>query len=206
METNVKFRIGNRLDTDSLLTDAVKMAYDELVTAIRVPENQETASGSLSTGVSTYVLPTDMFSLETVRDATSDKTLKQISRRQYSQKKLVVPGGPPMEYHWWRGEIIFFPTPDVSTYVVTIDYVKRLSALSASTSLSALPREWDEIIMQAAFVKMLSWLDQVEDAAREDQRLSKMIGNRMNRLNETLRDMDSGAAPQLGAPTAWKQR
>jgi len=205
METHVKFRIGNPTNVDSLITDAVKMSYDSLVTSILLPENQGVASVVLTEGISTYIGPTDFVYPIFLRNVTDTVPLKQRSH-QALDRKGSVSNGPPREYIWYGGDITFSPTPDDSSTVIQMRYMKRLPPLSATTSVSDLPREWDEVIIQGAFARMLSWMDQNDASLREEAKLDKMIASRLDRIREALRDSDEVAAPVLGPLTTWRAR
>ena len=205
METNVKFRMGNRQDMDSLITDAVKLAYDELIIGLVVPENQETVTGAISPSVSNYALPDDFYYPLDIRNLTDDERLVYEPIREFDNHKVNIPASKPTKYTWYRGELFIYPDSN-AVKTLQIRYIKRLPALSLSTSISALPREWDEVIMQSAFVRTLSWADQGDMSLKEQGKLSTMISNRMNRLAEALRDATNASAPQLGDKTSWRQR
>src|SRR3990167_6451460 len=109
IEANVKFRLGSRTDIDAQITTAVTMAYDELVTSIRIPETQETAVLSTSSGISTYAAPANFYAPVSLRDNTNGKRLLPLSARKYNAIQNTNLPGLPTHYFWWRNEIIFYP-------------------------------------------------------------------------------------------------
>jgi len=205
MESHVTMRIGGRTDMASFVTDSIKMAYDAIVAGVLLPENQETASMNTVGDNPTYTLPTDFMYPVSFRNLNEEDPLQQLNPKRYDEIKNLTQTGPPTHYMWWRNQLTLFPTPD-TTYTVQLRYVKRLPELSASTSVTLIPREWDEIIIQGGFYRMLSWLDQGDLSLKEEAKYTKMVSGIMNRLGLGKVDTMDVATPQLGAPTAWRQR
>lgn len=201
MEASVKFRLGNRTDVDTILTDAVKFSYDELTTAIRIPETQESASSFVVEGQSTYAVPTDLYSIVSLRNNTDKERLYPLSIRQYDRIQDSS-NGKPTHYIWWRNEIILRPVPDSTIRVLLLRYIKRLASLSTSASVSALPREWDEVIIQGAYFRMLRWLGMKQEAQVEEAAFGGMVARRLDRIAETTSDREDTAKPVLTERTA----
>lgn len=204
MEAQVKFRSGNRTDIDSQITLAVQFAYDELVTAIRVPENQETAVISLNTAAlqNIYPMPPDIYIPVSVRNTTDGKSLDLITSREYDREKDTTTRQEPKKWLWWRNELIIQPPNDTTPRTLLLRFVKRLAALSTSTTKSSLSREWDEVIIQGAFYRLLNWLDLHDDAAKALNAYGVMVSSRIGRLSEFERKLGGAAAPQLIDKTA----
>ena len=207
LEALLKFRIGNRSDIDTQLTDATTLAYDELTTSIRVPETQESAVLTLSTSdVETrtiYAVPADLYAIVGVRNATDEKSLTAMTVREYDQVRGTGTPGEPRRYVWWRNELIIHPANDETARTLLMRYLKRLPALSASTSLSALPREWDEVIVQGALFRLLRWLGLTEESEVERAEYIGMVSRRLDRIAEGFFDhTQSFARPILVDKTA----
>lgn len=204
LEAEVKFRLGNRTDADSQITSAVQFAYDELATSLRIPETEESAVLTLTTAstVSTYAMPSDLIYPVTIKNITDSERLEPMSIRDYDRIRDISTTGKPVKYCWYRNELIIQPPNDTTPRTLQMRYAKRLPALSTAASVSALPREWDEVIIQGAYFRMLGWLQLPEESLREKGEYVQMIQRRLNRLAEGQFDWDRAAAPRLGGPTA----
>lgn len=204
MEDQIRFRMGNRMDIIAQLTEAVKFAYDELVTAIEVPENQETAVISLNTTEfqNIYLLPTDLYVPYSIKNTNEGKPLKPLTPREYDAIKDTITRGEPKNYVWWRNELIIQPPNDTTVRTLSLRYTKRLPALSAASSMSALPREWDEVIIQGGLFRLQSWLGLKEDAMQTFGGYNIMVSARIGRLIRHERVLGGPAAPSLIDKTA----
>lgn len=200
METAVTFRLGNRTDIATQVTDAVKFAYDDLVTSIKVPENQETAFLALDEGSATYSLPANLYTIVDVRNNTDGERLKPKRIRDYDRLKPLT-NAKPTNYAWWRNELIIIPANDAITRVVRMRYLKRLDALDAPTDFTELPREWDEVVVQGAFFRVLGWLGLKQEEQAATAVYFGMIQRRMNRLTESEYDHEDAAKPYLTEDT-----
>lgn len=196
LEAALKFRVGNRSDVTTQLTDAVKFAHDELITSLRVPETQETAALLTTTGISTYPAPSDMFAIVSLRNDTDRERLYPLSIRQLD-KQHTSTTGKPTHYAWWRNEIIFFPTPDSTQRAILMRFIKRLPSLSVAGSVSSLPREWDEVIIQGGYFRLLGWIGLKQEAQLEEVVYNRMIQRRMDRIVQSGFDLEDTAKPQL---------
>lgn len=202
LEAEVKFRLGNRSGVDANITTAVQQAYDELVTSVRVPENQETAVMTTADTVATVAVPTDLYAPLALRNATDGERLQPLSVRNYDRIRDTTTTAKPTHYLWWRNEITFWPTPDATARTILMRYMKRLPTLSATSTTTALAREWDEVVAQGAFFRMLRWLGLKEEAAVEQQEYLSMVGRRLDRLAEGQFDREDTAQPVLIERTA----
>lgn len=201
LETDLKFRLGNRTDIDAQLTTAIQYSYDELVTAIRIPENQETAVIQTSDGVSTVPVPPDLYAPMSVRNLTDGTRLAPITARQLDAYSGTPTTDAPTKYLWWRNEITFYPTPNATVRIIQMRYLKRLPALTASTSISALPREWDEVIVQGGLYRIHSWMGLKQEAQASMLEYNIMISKRIDRLSEFFLDPPSPSQVVSTGPT-----
>lgn len=183
LEADLKFRLGNPNDVDSQITLAIQYSYAELVTSIRIPETQESAVINLDTSA-TYAGPPDLFAPVSLRNLTDGKQLTQRSIQWYDLQRDTTTTGEPTVYVWWRNEIILQPPPDTTARTIQLRYLKRLPALSASATASALPAEWDEVIVQGGLARMQDWLGLKQEALLAWTTYSQLIQRRLDRLAE----------------------
>lgn len=203
METQIKFRLGNRTDIDSQITLAVQSSYIELATGLNIPETEETAVLTLSTTdtVKIYEMPTDILYPIAIRNETEGERLEPLSIRNYDRIKDQSTRGKPSHYVWWRNELIIWKPNDTTARTLALRYRKRPAELSASTSTSVLPLEWDEVIMQGAYFRMFDWLQMKQEAQLAKQEYVQMLQRRVNRLAEAQFDRNESAAPVLSGLT-----
>lgn len=188
LEADLKFRMANRTDIDTQLTLAVQYSYDELTTSIRIPETQETAVFQTTSGVSTVPVPTDLYAPVSIRNLTDGKRLQPMTARQYDALQDTTTPGRPENYIWWRNEFIWQPTPDATARIMQLRYLKRLPALSVAGSISALPREWDEVIVQGGLARLYSWMGLKQEAQSALLEFNVMVSKRIDRLSEFFFD------------------
>lgn len=204
LETDLKFRIGNRTDIDAQLTTAIQYAYDELTTSIRVPETQETAVLQTSDGVATVAVPDDFYAPVSIRNTTDGQRLKPITARQYDNLLDTTITAMPTSYMWWRNEITWIPTPDATVRIFQLRYLKRLAPLNVSTSLSALPREWDEVIVVGGLYRLYSWLGLKQESQSALMEYNLMVSRRLDRIAESFLDPPSSSQVITTGPT-WNK-
>lgn len=201
LQNEVQFRLGNRTDIPSELTTSVQFSYNELITSIRIPENQESAVMQTVQGTSIYALPTDIYAPVNIRNATDGEKLSPLTIRLYDRLRDTTTQGKPTHYIWWRNEVIYWPPPDGTVRTLILRYLKRLPSLTADNSISALPREWDEVIIQGAYYRVLGWLKLSQEAQAEMAAFQTMVQKRIDRLAEGEFDADLTAKPVLIEPT-----
>lgn len=194
LEDEVRFRVGDRTDINARITLAVQSAYDELVTSIRVPENQETSVMTTADGQSIYPGPTDLYAIVSIRNNTDGERLVPLDIRRYDRIDQTL-SGKPTHYIWWRNEIIYTPIPDSTIRTMLMRYVRRLAGLTQTGTVTALPREWDEVVIQGAYFRTLRWLQLKTEAQAEQVEYMTMVQRRLDRLQEGMLDEDAGSRP-----------
>ena len=202
LEEQLRFRMGNRTDIGTQLTEAIQFAYDELVVSIRIPETQETAVLSTVDGQSVYPSPADLYFPISLRNTTDGERIDPITIRQYERIKGTSAKDKPKFYIWWRNELIFEPRSDATIRTIRMRYHKRLAALSLAATISALPREWDEVVVQGGFFRLLRWLQLKTEAQAEEAEYIQMVTRRMDRLAQSSFDRETTAEPVLTNSTS----
>lgn len=204
LASELQFRLGGRTDIPAELITALQFAYSELVTSIRIPENQESAvmiAVNTNSGNPTYALPTDLYAPMAIRNTTDGERLSPLTIRQYDRLRDTTTQGKSTHYVWWRNEVTFWPPPDGTARTILLRYLKRLPNLTADGSVSALPTEWDEVIIQGAFFRVLDWLKLPQEAQAAMAAFQGMVQRRIDRLGEGEFDQESTAKPVLVEPT-----
>jgi len=155
----MKTRIANELkrgdiaSTSTVISDAILSAVDHYE---KEPFwfNEATTTVTTSSGTSTYALPTDFVSEESlILTVTSTRTY-QLDKTSYKQIEKIDQStyqGYPVEYAIFDEKWRFYPTPN-GTYTVTISYIQRLTTLSADGDSNAWTTLGEELIRSRAKV------------------------------------------------------
>jgi len=144
----------------------------------------ETVNTSTTTtdGIEYVSVPADCIVVRDVYDYTNARYLENISWREflkYTDRFDTTAEGEPTE--WVRsGDYIYLhPTPDTDSEAIYIYYRKRPAALSG-TSETVIGPEWDEAILQLAFIIGKEWMQEYDkaDAMKKDwlDNVSGLVG------------------------------
>lgn len=182
LEEYLKFRMAQRSDLETVnsATNLYKVwinaAYKELTQQDKFwglkmdfdfPELKADNSGTdTSDGVAYISVPSDLYATISLWDSTSDRWLNPIGWRSYLKKKnRANTDAENAPKRWVRSGAYYYlyPTPD-DTYSIYVYYRKRVTALSASTDVTAIGEEWDEAILELASYKMHRWCKEYEFA------------------------------------------
>jgi hypothetical protein len=127
----------------------------------------EVESSALSTadGTKTITTPTDALVIREVWDSTNDVRLNNISTRKYIEytgRSDSSSEGKPIEWLRRDTKIYLYPTPNAiySLYA----YYRKVPAILASTAKTAIGVEWDEVILQLAYIIGKEWLGEFDKA------------------------------------------
>ena len=180
---------GERTDLASLngvnyYNKWLDMAYIRLTTRNRFwgikksfyfPELETDDGGSNTTAGAAHIsTPTDALIIREVWDSTSDVILNNISTRKYIEypgRAVTASRGKPTEWVR-RGKYLYFhPTPDAVYSMVT--YYRKVPALITTGKMSAIGTEWDEVILQMAYIIGKEWLGEYDKANAMKQSLAE---------------------------------
>ena len=93
--------------------------------------------------------------------------LDQISKEEYDRiepnPNIASPHkGRPTKYTVYDRCILLTPIPDVSTYILEINWAKRKTTLSADADLPELGSEWDEVFKNGTLERLYAGMGQVD--------------------------------------------
>jgi len=153
----------------------INLAYIRLTTRNRFwgikksfyfPELETDDGGSNTTAGAAHIsIPTDALVVREVWDSTSDVRLNNIPTSKYVEypgRAVTASRGKPTEW-LRRGKYIYFhPTPD-AVYSMVVFY-RKIPAILSSTSKTVIGVEWDEVILQIAYIIGKEWLGEYDKA------------------------------------------
>ena len=145
--------------SDADLTIFVNEAYLEIMRDADWPFLRNEATVTLVTGQATYALPAGVgeTSIASVAVQSNDANRRQLKpRSRYSVDDTLGPliNDNPKEYNTWRGDIQFWPTPNM-TETVTIRYFSEPAELVNNTDTPTFESKFHTIIAYGAAVRVL---------------------------------------------------
>lgn len=130
------------------------------------PELEITSSALNTTAGTAYVVtPTDGLIIREVWDSTSDVKLNNIPHSKYIEytgRAVTASRGKPTEWVRQGLNIYLHPTPD-AVYAMYA-YYRKVPAVLTATNTTAIGVEWDEVIIQMAYIIGKEWLGEYDKA------------------------------------------
>ena len=129
----------------------------------------EVTSSALSTadGTKTITTPTDALLIREVWDSTNDVRLDNISLRRYTDytgRSDSNAEGKPIEWIRQDTNIYLYPTPD-AVYTIYV-YYRKTPAILTGTDKTVIGVEWDEVVLQLAYIIGKEWLGEYDKATQ----------------------------------------
>jgi hypothetical protein len=201
-KTDLIIELGSRTDiTTTLQGQWVNSAYTDFTTraqfwGLRVPYKfmfpELNTSAIINTvGDRAWIsVPTDMLVTTTIHDTSNDRKLKNMAWRDYIRKTGrgdSDESGTPNYWCRYGTYYYLYPTPDDS-YVMEAFYRKRPTSLSASTDVTAIGAEWDEVILKLAVIQSLMRLKDYEKAEIEKKEWLDVVASRVQLYTQEMGD------------------
>ena len=201
-KTDLVLETGARNDfTATLQGQYINAAYQDLCTrstfwGLRVPfrymfpELNVSTTKTTTTNRAWVTVPTDMLITTTIHDTSNDRKLKNMAWREYIRKTGRADADSSAEpTHWTRygGNYYFSPTPD-GAYVMEVFYRKRPTDLSASTDVTAIGAEWDEVVLKLAVIQTLMRFKDYEKAAIEKKEWMDVVASKVQLYTQEMGD------------------
>ncbi len=187
MRTEVVFIIGNRTDiSTSTIDNWIRRAYQHITQSVELPEAFETVAQIMTIGTRAYTLPTNYFSVYTVRNNTTDLAVIQRSQSDYNALSTEV-DGPVTDYAVFNKTFKVHPTPDASESI-QVDYRKIFADLTTDATAHALPDSWDHPIIHLAAGFGFDFLNEIERARHYKAEARRYVREQTNRLAAELID------------------
>lgn len=143
---------GNVIVTDVQWKDYVNTAYgDANMRVPYAPWNEVSATVSVTAATRTGALPTNVFKVLAVYDATDQIPLVPLEGRTqvFSEYPSQDETGQPMHYRLLGGNILLYPIPTATTSL-TVEYLKLPADLSADADVPAFPEAYHDILVSGA--------------------------------------------------------
>lgn len=139
------------------------------------PELEVDNSGTNTTDGTAYITtPTDALIVREVWDSTSDVRLNNIPHSKYigyTGRADSASEGEPKEWIRQGTYIYLYPTPD-ATYSMYV-YYRKIPAILSSSTKTVIGVEWDEVILQMAYIIGKEWLGEYDKAKAMKESLAE---------------------------------
>lgn len=189
MKTYLKMQFRNNTDLESPTNYYgiwINLAYKELETKNRLqglkvnfyfPELRTSTSSNTTDGTKYISVPSDAVVVEELYDTTSNYHLVNIPFSEYvayTDRSTAASEGKPTEWVRHGSNLYLHPTPD-NTYAINVWYQKISSDLSADADTTDLGEEWDNIILDMAYIKGKEWMSEFDKADRREKQVAQQI-------------------------------
>lgn len=186
MRDEVVYIIGNRTELNTDADKWVQRAYHHITQAIELPEAAAVATIAMIIGTRAYELPSDYFSVYSVRNDTTNKRMFQVENGKYDALSTVTSTSPD-RYTIFVKTINVHPTPNAIDDV-QVRYRKIFADLATDNTAHVLPDIWDEAIVILASAYGFDHLNEIERARHYKGQARSFIREQNSRLGAELLD------------------
>jgi hypothetical protein len=193
----LKYVMGQRDDLDARYPDWIRRAYDHLTQSVEFPEAEEEATTTTVIGQRIYPLPSDFFSMYSVRNDANDTRMFQVGISEYDGL-LASATGSPDRYAVFKEQLYIHPTPDA---IINLGsrYRRIMPDLALGTSVHLLPAAWDQPIIQLAAAFGFDYTNEIERSAYYRRIVSQFVRGQRQRIASNLFDRNEPLAPIGGS-------
>lgn len=188
IEAEVKQEVLNRDDIDTIISNAIHHAYQDISTVFKHYELEELAITNLVLGFRRYTLPADLRTIISVRDETAGRRIDKEDFRIFDNMGIFQTG--PMTRYARYGMHIEFDALADSTNQILVRYIKKVSRMDADDDVSMLAPEWDEAIILGAIYRVLQRIKEYEQAEIVKQRYIELVVSRTDPKDIEDEDID----------------
>ena len=172
---------------------------------LKLPELETDTTKTTTDGQAYITTPTDALIVRHIFDETNDRKLKWIPWARYvkyTDRADTAAEGDPTEWHHRGANTYLHSTPDDSVTSLRVYYKKRYTALSAGTDVTLLGAEWDDVVLELAFIEGNRWLNRWDLAKAAQASLVEMVSGLITVYDTEEKDRDEFWRPD----PAYNQR
>ena len=185
--TYVKYDL-KRTDKDTEIT----RAYNDMLmwVALQMPHGGYKFQSYINTveGTEDYPLPGNIIHLihpikilDGSASSDSGYPLEHISKAEYDRiepnpNRTSPQKSKPWAYTIYSNSILLTGIPDKSTYLIEINWSRRVTFMSATTDMPSLGSEWDEVLKWGTLERVFAGLGQYDESAIWGSKYHMMIG------------------------------
>lgn len=196
MRTDLRQAIGNVSVNDvpdATLDKCLNLAHRNIATVYPNLSSREVAATMTLVDVATYPLPTDVFALRAIWDASNNRKLvKRGERWAANQRWLDAPLGRPTDYVRYTNIVQVWPVPD-AVYQLDIYYQQNIADMVADTDIPVLGVPWhDGLVLKARWYYYDRIRTDIPKAAASDASWKMFLQEMPTSIDLENVDIDSG--------------
>ena len=154
------------------------------------PELDTSTTSTTQADRAWITVPTDKLTTYTIFDTSNDKKLKNIARADYIRRTgRADTDQADKPTHWLTmgTKYYLYPTPDAA-YVMEVFYRKRPADMSASTDVTVIGSEWDEVVLKLAVIQSMMRLKDYEKAEIEKKEWLDVVASKIQLYRAEMGD------------------
>lgn len=171
---------------------------------LKLPELETDTTATTTDGQAYITTPTDALVVRHIFDETNGRKLKWIPWARYvryTDRADTAAEGDPFEWNHRGSKIYLHPTPD-ATMTMRVYRKLRYTALSAGADVTLLGAEWDDVILELAFIEGNRWLNRWDLVKVAQTNLVEMLSGLITVYDTEEKDRDEFWRPD----EAYNQR
>ena len=169
----VKDNTDSFFDSD-MMDNIIFMAEAELNRRMRVRQMRDTASVSITAGENASALPTDFIEMYSIWLDSPVQEIQSGSAGIFCRNNYYLTQGSPELFYLDSGSIVFGPIPD-SDYTATVDYYKKITALSDSNATNDILTDFPDLYLFTCLKHAYIAAQDVEREGVYEQRVALLI-------------------------------
>lgn len=181
MRNQIITEIGSRTDMNTIIDNQINFAVQEIGTNYPFLELNETATTTTVSGQFEYALPTDCFTLWSVKEETKlNRLLTFKDYKEFDMQDESKTGQPTAWTLWKKSVLVFNQVPDdndSSNYSIRLRYWRLSSTLSNNTDVIDLPARMERGIRLKATGFVFGILQQPEKQTTAEQAYAAWLQN-----------------------------
>jgi hypothetical protein len=167
--------IGGRDDLDDVIDDQVNYALQEISTMYNFEELETSSTMSCVDGEASYLMPSDLYVLWTVKDETDNNPLERKEYTTFDKMDETTTGTPKWYATFNKSLILFNKVPDDSTRTIRIRYWARHGTLADDADTITLPLEWERGVRLKSSCFVFGILDMDEKQAAKQAEFDRWL-------------------------------
>jgi len=182
LKTKLQTQIGDPNLTDSVMSDALNYTQQSIFNTFDLTLNSEQATLTVSAGSNTTsALPSDMQRIVNLRitsPVAASMNLKDyfVSVDEFRNNfPNVAMNGSGALGNWTFWENIEFSNKADQTYTLTLDYIKSIPIMSATTDVPTIPQAFEELLVLGAKLRIYEQKEDFDYATQYQNRYADQL-------------------------------
>jgi hypothetical protein len=136
----------------------------QIAREVEAPEFQSTERLTLKQGTYKYPLPIDFLRMQDIYYTELVARLRPLDIQQFDMSAPTKFEGPPEMYTLYGNELWIFPTPNNSSDILEVRYIKNAPTLNAETDIPLLNKNYLHLLVDYAVERAFKAEDDIEAA------------------------------------------